>query len=79
MVRAVLAWTVCYIFTLGFSHNLLRRKWYISTTLLLYKLSFKVLKRELKVAPDTELGNCYEKDVDYHHFDVLLLFSLFSR
>ena len=30
--------------------------WYISTTLLLYNLSFEVLKRELKVVPDTELG-----------------------
>ena len=33
-VRAVLAWAVCRIFTLGSSHNLLRKKWHISVTLL---------------------------------------------
>ena len=32
------------------------RLWYISTTLLLYNLSFVVLGRKLKVAPDTDLG-----------------------
>ena len=47
----------CYTFlTQGISHNLQSKKWYISATLLLYKLSFVVLKRELKVAPDTNLG-----------------------
>ena len=35
-VRAVLAWAVCRIFTLGSSHNLLRKKWHISATLLLF-------------------------------------------
>ena len=41
---------------LGNSHDLRTEMWYISATLLLYKLSFVVLKRELKVAPDTNLG-----------------------
>jgi hypothetical protein len=35
--------------------------WYISATLLLYNLSFEVLKRELKVAPDTKEGLKNEK------------------
>lgn len=35
--------------------------WYVSATLLLYNMSFMVLKRELKVAPDTKIGIYYEK------------------
>jgi hypothetical protein len=41
---------------LGNSHDLQFKMWYISATLFLYKKSFEVLRKELKVAPDTKLG-----------------------
>ena len=59
-VRAVLAWAVCRIFTLGSSHNLLRKKWHFSATLLLYIVLWGA-EKELKVAPDTKEGLKNEK------------------
>ena len=59
-VRAVLAWAVCRIFTLGSSHNLLRKKWHISATLLLYNRPLGT-GGIIKVAPDTKEGMKNEK------------------
>lgn len=54
MVCAVLAWIVCCIFTFrSFSHNLLRKKWHISATLLLFGVFLCGAEKEKKVAPDT--------------------------
>lgn len=54
MVRAVLAWTVCYILRYKvILTTSIRRMWYISTTLLLLEIVLGGLEDgKLKVAPD---------------------------
>ena len=49
--------------------------WYISATLLLLGIPFAVLKRKLKVAPDTDLGNGKMKKVCLLIFAAVLMMT----